>query len=129
MLTCYHCWIYENHKIESVEVLREWAIQEAEFQTKAIETIQGLSRKHDVRSNTRDLPHTLLISQIRVLDQSHQQNTEFVSYATSLMEYGLVVSIKEWKYRKDGSMLRNQNCAGVCAINRLPHWLRGKQIS
>ena len=58
MLTCYHRWIYENHKIESVEVLREWVIQETEFQTKAIETIQGLSRKQDMRSNTREKPHT-----------------------------------------------------------------------
>ena len=33
-------------------------MQETEFQTKAIETIQGLSRKHDIRSNTRETPHT-----------------------------------------------------------------------
>ena len=58
MLTRYHRWIYENHKIELVEVLREWVIQETEFQTKAIETIQGLSRKQDMRSNTREIPHT-----------------------------------------------------------------------
>ena len=58
MLTRYHRWIYENHKIESVEVLREWVIQETEFQTEAIETIQGLSRKQDMRSNTREIPHT-----------------------------------------------------------------------
>ena len=25
MLTCYHCWIYENHKIESVEILKRMA--------------------------------------------------------------------------------------------------------
>ena len=36
MLTHYHRWIFENHKIESVEVLREWVIQEAEFQIKAL---------------------------------------------------------------------------------------------
>ena len=57
MLTRYHQWIYENHKIESVEALREWVIQETKFQTKAIETIQGLSRKHVVRNNTREIPH------------------------------------------------------------------------
>ena len=45
MLTRYHRWIYENHKIESVEVLREWVIQETEFQTKAIEMIYGLTKK------------------------------------------------------------------------------------
>ena len=58
MLTCYHRWIYENHKIESVETLREWVIQETEFQTKAIETIQGLTGKNDTRSNLREVSHT-----------------------------------------------------------------------
>jgi len=43
MLASYHCWVYKNHRIECVEVLREWVIQEAEFQVKALETVQGLS--------------------------------------------------------------------------------------
>ena len=30
MLVAYHRWIFENRKRESVEVLREWAIQESE---------------------------------------------------------------------------------------------------
>ena len=45
MLTQYHWWIFENHRIESVEVLREWVIREAEFQTKALETVQGLTER------------------------------------------------------------------------------------
>ena len=32
ILTTYHRWIFENRKNESVENLREWAIQESEFQ-------------------------------------------------------------------------------------------------
>jgi len=43
MLASYHCWVYKNHRIEYVEVLREWVIQEAEFQVKALETVQGIS--------------------------------------------------------------------------------------
>ena len=43
MLASYHRWIFEKCKRESVEVLREWAIQESEFQTRALETIQGLN--------------------------------------------------------------------------------------
>ena len=43
MLASYHRWIFENRKSESVEVLREWAIQESEFQSRALETIQGLN--------------------------------------------------------------------------------------
>ena len=40
-----------------MEVLREWVIQETEFRKKA-KIIQGLSRKHDIRSNTREIAHT-----------------------------------------------------------------------
>ena len=32
MLAAYHRWIFENRKRESVEVLREWVIQESKFQ-------------------------------------------------------------------------------------------------
>ena len=69
MLTGYHHWIYGNHKIESVKVLREWVIQETEFQTKAIETIHGLIKNHNTRSNTREVPNTLFgKSNLRILD-------------------------------------------------------------
>ena len=58
MLTQYHRWIFENQKIESVEVLREWVIREAEFQTKALETVQGLTGRVETRSNPRGASHT-----------------------------------------------------------------------
>ena len=31
MLAADHHWVFENHRMECVEVLREWVIQEAEF--------------------------------------------------------------------------------------------------
>ena len=39
MLSSYHRWIFEKQKCESVESLREWVLQEAEFQTKALEAV------------------------------------------------------------------------------------------
>ena len=39
MLARYHRWVFQNRKQESVETLRYWVIQEAEFQTNAAETI------------------------------------------------------------------------------------------
>ena len=39
MLTRYHRWVYE--KIESVETLREWVMQESQFYTIAHEMIKG----------------------------------------------------------------------------------------
>ena len=43
MLAAYHRWVFENHRVECVEVLREWVIQEAEFHSRALETVQGLT--------------------------------------------------------------------------------------
>ena len=31
MLTRYHRWVYENFKIESMETLQEWVMQESQF--------------------------------------------------------------------------------------------------
>ena len=43
MLANYHRWIFENNHLESVETLRDWIVQEAEFQTVATETIKGIT--------------------------------------------------------------------------------------
>ena len=43
MLSSHHQWIFEKQKRESVETLREWVLQEAEFQTKALEAVHGLT--------------------------------------------------------------------------------------
>jgi len=42
VLTLYHRWVHKNHKIESMEALKEWVVQETEFQIEALETVQGL---------------------------------------------------------------------------------------
>ena len=54
MLAQYHRWIFENHRWESVETLKEFVLQEAEFQTVASETIRGVTssnRNVDSRRN------------------------------------------------------------------------------
>ena len=42
MSASYHRWIFENNHLESVETLRDWLVQEVEFQTIAAETIKGI---------------------------------------------------------------------------------------
>ena len=44
MLVRYHRWVWENYKSESVETLRDWVLQESQFQTIAYETIKGLTK-------------------------------------------------------------------------------------
>ena len=39
LLSQYQRWLYEKDKVESVQTLREWVIQEAEFQTVAHEDL------------------------------------------------------------------------------------------
>ena len=51
MLAQYHRWIYENGRWHSVETLREFIIQEAEFQTVESETIRGLSKRGNKKDN------------------------------------------------------------------------------
>ena len=51
LLVQYHRCIYENGRWQSVETLREFIIQEAEFQTVASETIQGLSKHGNKKDN------------------------------------------------------------------------------
>ena len=43
MLAAYHHWVFETNRVECVEVLHERVIQEAEFHSRALETIQGLA--------------------------------------------------------------------------------------
>ena len=51
MLASYHKWIFENNHLESVETLRNWLVQEAEFQTIAAETTKGIINKKMKHSN------------------------------------------------------------------------------
>ena len=54
MLANYHRWIFENNHLESVETLRDWTVQEAEFMTSAAETIKSITtnqkKKHSNQS-------------------------------------------------------------------------------
>lgn len=44
MLTCYHRWVYENLRVEPVETLREWVIQESQFHTIVHETVKSFTK-------------------------------------------------------------------------------------
>jgi hypothetical protein len=54
MISQYYRWMFEKKKDESVLSLREWVIQESEFQTIATETFHGLSSGNTRKSKHRD---------------------------------------------------------------------------
>jgi len=58
MLTNYHRWVFENHRDESVELLREWVIQKADFQARALETVQGLTTRVEGKVSFKGSSHT-----------------------------------------------------------------------
>ena len=58
MLAAYHRWVFENHRVECVEVLREWVIQEAEFHFRALETVKGSTTTCNLKSNYRESQRT-----------------------------------------------------------------------
>ena len=91
MLARYHRWIFENNGEESVIALRNWVLQEAEFQTIASETVHGLTGKlSDVptRSKARYGNHSSVI-QMKVKSPKNRifRNVE------SNMAYGVVVTL------------------------------------
>ena len=45
MLASYRRWIFENNRLESVETLREWIVQEAEFHAIVAEAIKGIQNQ------------------------------------------------------------------------------------
>ena len=53
LLSQYHRWLYEKDKVESVQILRERVIQEAEFQTVAHEAIHGIADVNLKKGNQR----------------------------------------------------------------------------
>ena len=55
VLARYHRWVWENYKSESVETLREWVLQESQFQTIAHETIKGLTKPEGRPDNPNKL--------------------------------------------------------------------------
>ena len=63
MLTYYDQWIFENHKIESVEVLQKQIIQEAEFQIKVLEAVQVLTGRTESRGNIQGMSYAFLENQ------------------------------------------------------------------
>ena len=46
-LARYHRWVFENNVAESVVALRQWVVQEAEFQTIASDTMHGVTGEDD----------------------------------------------------------------------------------
>ena len=51
MLGSYHRLIFENNHLESLETLRDWLVQEAEFQKIAAEKIKGIMNKKMKHNN------------------------------------------------------------------------------
>ena len=110
MLAAYHRWIFENRKKESVEVLREWAIQESEFQIRALETIQGMNfEKHENRL-TRGNQRTFF-------GKSHPQPERVESRVRKMckirMESGFAEISSSWMHLKGGNVLKSLNCVFV----------------
>ena len=66
ILAVYHRSVFKTYRVECVEVLREWVIQEAEFHSRALETVQGLTIQN-LENQKPNLPVT----------ENHKDHTEF----------------------------------------------------
>ena len=53
MLSRYFRWASESHRLESLQILRDWMVEESEYQIKATESIEGLGAKGRQREDDR----------------------------------------------------------------------------
>ena len=53
MLSRYLGWASENHRLESLETLRDWITEELEYHVKAMESIEGLGAKAKHKEDDR----------------------------------------------------------------------------
>ena len=53
MLSRYFGWASENHRLESLETLRDWITEESEYHVKAMESIEGLGAKAKHKEDDR----------------------------------------------------------------------------
>ena len=90
MLAHYPRWIHENGRWQSVQTLREFIIQEAEFQTVASETIHGLRiQKEDIRK-TVELPSSVTRRNLQHLRE--ELDFDCVKFADVIMGFGTATS-------------------------------------
>ena len=53
MLSRYFRWAFESHRLESLQTLRDWMVEESEYQIKATESTEGLGAKGRQREDDR----------------------------------------------------------------------------
>ena len=103
MLAKYNRWVFEYGKEESVIALREWIIQESEFQTMATEAVRGLSGK-SAKPPSRPTPRhgnqghfSAKQSLVKTQKRCH------ASTVVRITGYGPVLTSKEEKWQIDGT--------------------------
>ena len=113
MLAAYHRWVFENHRMECVEVLQEWVIQEAEFHSRALETVQGLITPN-LKSNYRESQRTFFTgSQSRSEPTNDCQGRGHVGFVANHMEFEVVENLNSLMCQKGGKMPKNLDCVFI----------------
>ena len=97
MLANYNRWVFEHKKPEFHETLREWIIQEAEFQTVAAETLCG------VAGRSKEGARPFFDRQ----EHKERLKTLTASFAGKTTPCGVVKSLRKWMSKAVGLQLNN----------------------
>ena len=109
MLAQYHRWIFENQKDESVLSLRQWVIQESEFQTIAAEAVQGISQGNERRPKSKDSTRTYFNKNNNTLTCSLCRNQHGIWNCNKFKQ--MTVS-ERWNFAKRSSLCYRCLCDG-----------------
>ena len=100
MLSRYFRWASENHRLESLETLRNWITEESEYQVKAMESIVGSELKQSTKKTT--VERIVPLPRLEEDEKKRLNFSENAIFVKVMMGYGRVSSLKMQMSMRDG---------------------------
>ena len=114
MLSRYFRWASESHRLESLQTLRDWMVEESEYQIKATESTDGLGAKGKQREDDQRKNRTFSTLRVRGHPQ-FQRRCDFCEGSRGVTEYGPAHGTEKKVLRRDEESLKTRNCVfAVC---------------
>ena len=90
-------------------------LQEAEFQTKALEAVYGLTNtKQEVRRPKRENPHTIFgRSNVKIESNAERQHLRVCKVCSKSHGAWHARNLNKWRYKIDGIVLNDTSCVFV----------------
>ena len=110
----YFRWASENHRLESLETLRDWITEESEYQLKLWKVLRGSELKQSTKETTVER-----IAPLPRLEEDEKKRLNFSEnaiFVKVIMGYGRVSSLKMQMSMRDGESAKTRDYVFVVYV-------------